>query len=285
MEKEKLYDYIIYSAGFEGTLTALYFSRKGKKVLLLNYYGFMGGSITESLNCFQSAGEIKYNPITEEILNRVKNEKKSFFYNRGDKFVINPETAKIVLQHIVEESSIDLLFHIVPASIKQSSNEIELSLSGKEGIFKVRGKVLIDASEEYSLLKLNNLPVKLESLFYNMFLTKPGKDDWMELPLISDRLLLDDGRYWVSLKLQEPGNIYFIENNSQMIINKFEEAVQKSKARIQLLAPQTQKIYSVNSKVVSDNFFHIESLLPNNYMKHELLIKTNELESKLADIK
>jgi hypothetical protein len=70
-----------------------------------------------------------------------------------------------------------------------------------------------------------------------------------------------------------------------MIINKFEEAVQKSKARIQLLAPQTQKIYSVNSNVVSDNFFHIESLLPNNYMKHELLIKTNELESKLADIK
>lgn len=285
MKTEKLYDYIIYSAGFDGVVSALHFSRKGKKVLLLNFYGFMGGSVTESLNCLQYFGNIGNSSITSEILTRIKNEKKSFFFCKEEEYVINPETVKIVLQQLVEESTIDLLFHIVPVAIKVFDNEVEMSLSGKEGLFKVKGKVLIDASEEFSLLKLSNLPVKLESLFYNMFITKPVNDDWMKSSLIFDKLLLDDGRYWVSLNLQQPGNIFFVENNSQMLINKFEEEVQNSKARIQLLAPQTEKIFSINKKSIADNFFHIESLLPNNFMRHELLMKTNELESKLAGIK
>lgn len=61
MNTDKTYDYIIYSASLAGVLTAIDLSNKGHSVLLLNFYGFMGGSITESLNCYQFVDENNLN--------------------------------------------------------------------------------------------------------------------------------------------------------------------------------------------------------------------------------
>ena len=282
MNVEKTYDYIIYSAGLASVLTSLELSKKGKSVLLLNFYGFMGGTITESLNCFQSVDENQLNVFSKNILNKIKSEKHGILFQDDNNILFNPETIKIVLQTLIEDSDIGLLFHIVPFYLKQKENLVELSLTGKEGIFLVNGKIIIDASDEYELLKLENVKRNLTGLYCNMFLTGLKDDFWKGYDLLFEKVMLHDGRYWVSLKLPKPENEFFIENHSQKIINEFEEVVHKSGGRLQLIPPQTQKVYLIDKKKISKNIFHIDSLLNQKYESNKIFTKTSELESKMS---
>lgn len=277
MNIEKTYDYIIYPASLAGVLTAIDLTGKDKNVLLLNFYGFMGGSITESLNCYQNIDENNLNGLTKELFQKIKNAKHGILYQNGNDFISNPETVKIVLQEELENSKVDLLFHILPFYLKQKEDYVEVSLTGKEGIFHIRGRKIIDASEEYDLLKLENVKRSLSGLYYSMFLTGLNNDDWQSFIFINKFIKLNDNRYWLSLKIPNPQNEFFIENNSQNIVNEFETVVQKSGGRIQLLAPQTQKIYDIDKLKVSDSVFHIKNNVKNNYSFSEVFGECSEL--------
>ncbi len=277
MNIDKTYDYIIYSAGLAGVLTALELSNKGKSVLLLNFYGFLGGSITESLNCLQLVDENKLNESSRNVFNKVRELKHGILYEREKEFILNPENVKIILQELIEASEVELLFHIVPFYMKQRADHVELSLTGKEGIFHVKGKTIVDASDEYDLLKLENAKRSLGGLYYNMFLTGLKNDKWQGFERIHNFIKLDDNRYWLSLKIPKPENEFFIENGSQKLLNEFEEVVHKSGGRIQLIAPQSQKIYEVDKLKISESIFHIKGKLIKTFKAHEKFKECLEL--------
>ncbi|MBS4036268.1 MAG: FAD-dependent oxidoreductase [Ignavibacterium sp.] len=259
MNIDKTYDYIIYPASLAGVLTAIDLTGKDKNVLLLNFYGFMGGSITESLNCYQNIDENNLNGLTKELFQKIKNAKHGILYRNGNDFIFNPETVKIVLQEELDNSKVNLLFHILPFYLKQNEDYVEVSLTGKEGILHVSGKTIIDASDEYDLLRLQNVKRNLLGVNYNLFLTGLKDVEWQNFELITNFIKLDDNRYWVSLKIPKPEKEFFIENASQKILNQFEEAVQKSGGRIQLVAPQSQKIYEVDKLKISNSVYHIKN--------------------------
>ncbi len=278
MTINKTYDYIIYSASLAGVLTAMDLSGKGNSVLLLNFYGFMGGCITESLNCYQVIDEKNLYGSVNNIFNQIKNTKHGILYQTGNDFILNPETVKIVLQEELQTSTVDLLFHILPFYLIQKEDCVEVSLTGKEGIFHIKGRNIVDASDEYELLKLQNVKRKLFEIHFNLFLTRLEDSEWQNFEFINKFMKLDDNRYWVSLQIPSPQNEFFIENNSQKIINEFEEVVQKSGGRIQLLAPQTQKIYEIEKLKVSDHIFHIKSIVKNKYSFCEVFGECSELK-------
>lgn len=203
-------------------------------------------------------------------------------YQKENIFLFNPEVVKTFLQKLLEDSKVDLLFHIVPLYLKQKDQFVEFSLTGKEGIFHVNGTTVIDASDEYDLLKLENAKRKLSELYCNIFLTGLKDDEWQSFDLIHKFKKLDDNRYWVSLKIPKPEDEFFVENATQKKLNDFEETVQKSGGRIQLISPQSQKIYSVDKIKISKNIFHIDSLLNQKYESNEIIIKTYDLETKLS---
>ena len=277
MTIDKTYDYIIYPASLAGVLTAIDLTGKDKNVLLLNFYGFMGGSITESLNCYQNIDENNLNRLTKELFQKIKNAKHGILYRNGNDFIFNPETLKTALQEELENSKVDLLFHILPFYLKQKEDYVEVSLTGKEGISHVRGRKIIDASEGYDLLKLENVKRSLSGVNYNLFLTGLKDDDWQSFKSINKFIKLYDNRYWLSLKIPNPQNEFFIENNSQKIVNEFETVIQKSGGRIQLLAPQTQKIYDIDNLKVSDSVFHVKNNVKNNYSFSEVFGECSEL--------
>lgn len=285
MITDKLYDYIIYSANVPGVLAANFFSEKGYSVLLLNHYGFMGGSVTEGLNCLQIVDEFRLNKKSLEIFKAIKDEKHGILYQKDNQMILNPEVVKIALQKLIEKINIDLLFHVVPFSIRKEDKYLKLSLSGKEGIFKVCGKILIDASEGYDLFKLEKANCRISELNYNMFLTRMRDNLWQSYSFLGTNIKLNDERYWISLKLPNTENDLFIENNSQIIINEFETIIQQSGGKIQLLAPQTQIIYSSEVKKISNNFFHLDSFLTTQYNFREIFTTTSELESELGKFK
>jgi len=277
MNIDKTYDYIIYSASLAGVITAIDLSKNGKSVLLLNFYGFMGGSITESLNCYQVVEEKSLIEPSKILLDKIKKAKHGILYQSGNEFIINPETIKIILQEEIENSNVDLLFHIVPFYLKQREDHVEFSVTGKEGIFHIKGKTIIDTSDEFDLLKLENANRSLKEINYNLFLTELQNEQWQGFEHISKFIKLDDNRYWVSLNILKPNNEFFIENNSQKVLNRFEEIVQKSEGRVQLIAPQSQKIYEVDKLKISDSIFHIKSKLSKIFNSNEIFKASSKL--------
>jgi hypothetical protein len=269
MKTDKTYDYIIYSASLSGVLTAIDLSKKGNSVLLLNFYGFMGGSITESLNCQQFIDEESLNGSAKTLFEKIKETKHAILNQSGNEFVLNPETIKIILQKEVENSNVDLLFHIVPFYLKQREDYVEFSVTGKEGIFQIKGKTIVDASDEFELMKLENVKRSLKEIYYNLFLTVLKDDKWQSFKLINTLIKLDDNRYWVSLSIPKPDNDFFIENASQNILNQFEEIVQESGGRVQLVAPQSQKHYKVDKLKISNSVCHIKNKLGKEFSSYE----------------
>jgi len=277
MMTDKTYDYIIYSASLAGVLTAIDLSKKGNSVLLLNFYGFMGGSITESLNCYQFAEVKSLSATAKNLFENIINSKHGILYRSENEFVFNPETIKMILQEEIENSNVDLLFHIVPFYLKQREDHVEFSVTGKEGIFQVKGKIIIDASDEYDLLKLENAKRNLLEMNNNLFLTGLKDDLWQHYNFIDKVIRLKDYRYWIALKITKPNNEFFIENESQKSLNEFEELVQKSGGRVQLIAPQSQKFYDVDRLKISENIFHIKSKLRNTFNAQEKFKELSEL--------
>jgi hypothetical protein len=277
MNIDKTYDYIIYSASLAGVLTAIDLSNKGNSVLLLNFYGFTGGSITESLNCCQIIDEENLDGSAKNLFNKIKKSAHGVIYQSANVFVLNPETIKIFLQEEIENSNVDLLFHIVPFYLKQREDHVDFSVTGKEGIFHIKGKTIIDASDDFDLLKLENASRGLKEIYYNLFLTELKDDHWQSFTHVNKFIKLDDNRYWVSLNIPKTDNEFFIENASQKILNDFEEVVQKSGGRVQLVAPQSQKIYEVNKLKISNSVYHIKNNLSKTFSSHEIIKEMNEL--------
>jgi len=277
MMTDKTYDYIIYSASLAGVLTAIDLSKKGNSVLLLNFYGFTGGSITESLNCYQFAEVKSLSATAKNLFENIINSKHGILYRSENEFVFNPETLKMILQEEIENSNFDLLFHIVPFYLKQREDHVEFSVTGKEGIFNVKGKIIIDASDEYDLLKLENVKRSVKEIYYNLFLTGMKGDKWQSFERLNKFIKLDDNRYWASLKIPKPENDFFIENASQKILNQFEEAVQKNEGRVQLIAPQSQKIYEVDKLKISEKIYHINSKFNKVFSAQEKFKECSEI--------
>ena len=281
MKIDKTYDYVINSASLAGVQTAIELSKDGKSVLLINFYGFMGGSISESLNCYQNLDEKSLDSSTIILFNKIRQTKNGILYHSGNEFIINPETVKNVLQERIENSKVDLLFHIVPFYVKQKENYLELSVTGKEGIFKIKGKNIIDVSDDFDLLKLENVNRNLKEIYYNLFLTGLKNGQWQSFQYLNKFIKLDDNRYWVSLNIPKLENDFFIENNSQEILNEFEEVVQKSGGRVQLVAPQSQKNYQVDKFKISEKLFHIKSKLSNTFSVQEKFRELSDLSIAL----
>ncbi len=277
MNTDKTYDYIIYSASLAGVSNAIDLSIKGNSVLLLNFYGFMGGSITECLNCYQSIDDESLNGSVKNLFDTIKKAKHGILYQSGNEFILNPETIKIILQEEIEHSNVDLLFHIVPFYLKQREDHVDFSVTGKEGIFHIKGKTIIDASDEFDLLKLENAKRSLKEIYFNLFLTGIKNDHWQSFEYLNKFIKLDNHRYWISLNIPKPENEFFIENASQKILNQFEEVVQKSDGRIQLVAPQSQKNYEVNKLKISEKIFHIKNKLDKEFSSNEKIKECSEI--------
>ena len=187
------------------------------------------------------------------------------------------------LRSVIEgmECGATLKYIAYHTDIKQKEDFVELSVTGKEGIFHIKGKTIIDASDEYDLIKLTNSDRVLIQLFTNMFLTGSRDDAWQNYSLIASKIKLNDKRYWISLKLSQPDNEIFIENASQIVLNDFEEVAKKSGGRVQLIAPQSQKIYGIEKRKISENIFHVNSLLKENLNYKKIITKSSQLELNL----
>jgi len=225
--KHSVYDYIVLGASLPGVAFAVSRSLGGSSVLLANAYGFPGGSITEFLNCYQEAGEQAPGGVTAAIHRRIASE----MFGRT---VVNPESVKYALQQTLEASSVDLYFHAVPKRIASTAGCMEVSLLAREGVAVVRGKKIVDATETYDGAALLGRKRTIRGRTLNMFISRPGDEEFLSSDRVEKSVRLPDGRYWVSLRIDSRDPL-FGENETHELADAFRIMLERSGSRIQLL--------------------------------------------------
>lgn len=291
---DKKYDFIIYPANLVGCVTAIQKSNEGAEVLLLNNYGFPGGEITHSLCCNQFINEELLSGITLKIYNQIVEERHGLFYKYQNQVVMNPESVKYVLQQNLEESKVDLLFHVVPFKLKDGKGYRQIHLSAKEGELVYSAKKIIDCSENFSLMKLLGIKRELIKANFNLFVSKSGNNGF-NIDLSKDEeaikheavekfVQLFDLRFWVSLNIPIESQELFLENEAQKILNDYEIYLLTKGARVQLIAPQTYRLYkSETLPDFNEDIFHTNSLINENFGIEYNFIKSSLIEKALKE--
>lgn len=167
---KEMYDVIISGGGLTGVAAALASKRNGlKDVLLIERYGFLGGMATTALiNPFMSyfKSQMEYSEenqlvfgIFREILDRL-NE----LGGLKGKTIFDTEIMKLILNRMIVETDVDILFHtyVISVNKKDNGNMIEsIRIVNKSGSSDIKGKIFIDCTGDADVAYMAGVPYKM----------------------------------------------------------------------------------------------------------------------------
>jgi hypothetical protein len=159
-------DVLVCGGGMAGSVAAIAAGRAGADTLLIERWGFLGGSATAAavgqfVGWETEAGRRVIRGIAEEIVEnliaRGASDGHSHFVmstgHRMDQVSYDPETLKIVLDELLTQAPARLLFNAVVMSAGRTARSIsEVTVLTKAGPIALRPKVVIDASGDLDVL-------------------------------------------------------------------------------------------------------------------------------------
>lgn len=278
------FDTIIFSANLAGIVTALKSKTEGEKVLLLNRYGFFGGTLTESLNLYQrkiQASESK-SDFLNKILKQISLDKDGILFEDDDYFILNPEVVKYKLQKICEEYNVELLFHITPYKVEFKDDEINLLVIGREGEIKLKCKRLFDFSTEFSFAPLIDKSSRIFLKSFVNFITLPVPDE----SIFDDtyrKIKLNDKRWWISLEHNNL-NLTNVEFAAQESLDLFDKKLRDNGSRIQIVPAQSNLIFDFKRTDKFDKRIYFLTDFIHSFNPEDELIIANSIEKVIDEI-
>jgi ribulose 1,5-bisphosphate synthetase/thiazole synthase len=151
------YDVIIAGGGVAGSVAAISAARCGAKVLIIERSGHLGGSLTSCgvgpMMTFHADTKQIIKGIGQEIVERMIARGYSPGHVRdttGYVSYLTPfssEGLKVILDEMITEAKVDILFHTFISAVQTESSVITaITISNKDGISHVKGKVFVDAT-------------------------------------------------------------------------------------------------------------------------------------------
>ncbi len=155
-------DVVIVGSGSAGSTAAIAAARTGARTLLLERYGFLGGTSTAVLDTFYGFYTPGKEPkkvvagIADEVVRRLHTYDQCIerpnTYGAGTGVTYHPEYLKVVWEELALEAGVNVLLHCWVQDTLVSGNRIEgLVVATKSGLQRIRGKVFIDASGDADL--------------------------------------------------------------------------------------------------------------------------------------
>ncbi len=169
---ETAYDIVIVGAGSAGCCAAVAAaSTLSGKVLLVERYGFLGGTSTQSLDTFYgffSPGNMPMKVaggIPDMVVDRLASRGEMFLrsntYGAGTGVTYNPEYLKVLWDDLVAESGVDVLLHSHLVDIVQkNSGTYHLTLRTSGSPITITSQRLIDASGDAHAAHMLNAPLE-----------------------------------------------------------------------------------------------------------------------------
>lgn len=165
------YDVIVLGGGFSGCAAALAAARQGRKTLLLESSGFLGGAAS---NCLifpfmpyatsikdEKSGKTQRHYLSRGILAELVRDLQESGDIRGDGGFLD-EAVKLLLDRKMIESGVQVLFHSTLCGVEKDGNHINsVSVATKAGILTFYGKVFIDCTGDADLCAASGVPTFL----------------------------------------------------------------------------------------------------------------------------
>ena len=157
-------DILVVGAGSAGCVAALSARGGGShRVILLERYGFPGGTSTQMLDTFYGFFTPGEDPrkvvggMPDRVVDALDAAKAVFLrpntYGAGTGVNYNPERLKLVWDQLLEKAGVQVLLHatLVAAETHPSGRLEGVVISTRQGFFRIRAKRFIDASGDADL--------------------------------------------------------------------------------------------------------------------------------------
>lgn len=165
----KHYDVIVIGGGVSGSVAAIASARSGAKTLLVERFGFLGGTLTGAgvgpMMTFHAGNRRVIGGIPQEIVEKLMEMGASpghILDTTGFVPTVTPfdsEAFKYILQEMTIECGVNLIFYSVLADVNVDKGNIKsISILDKSGLSKITANVYIDATGDADLAVKSGVP-------------------------------------------------------------------------------------------------------------------------------
>ena len=162
-------DVLVVGAGSAGSTAAIAAARTGATTLLVDRFGFLGGTSTAVLDTFYAFYTPGATPrkvvagIPDDVVGRLTERGMAFerpnTYGAGTGITYDPESLKRVWDELVFESGARTLLHAFVFGVRVDDGRVtEVDVATKSGVRRLRPRVIVDGSGDGDVCALAGAP-------------------------------------------------------------------------------------------------------------------------------
>ena len=162
MHQNRRWDVIVLGGGVSGCMAAFAASKQGATTLLVEQYGFLGGSLTNAgvgpMMTFHAGNRQVVTGLPQELVERMAAKQGCIGHiedTTGYASSVTPfdaEIMKLVLDEMAQEFGIDVLYHASLVRANVEKGEIQsVTVQTRGGAIELQGSVFIDATGDGAL--------------------------------------------------------------------------------------------------------------------------------------
>jgi glycine/D-amino acid oxidase-like deaminating enzyme len=150
-------DVIVVGSGSAGSSAAIAAARSGADTILVERFGFLGGTSTQVLDTFYgfyTPGSIAYKVVggvPDDVVTRLKKYNAAFerpnTYGAGTGVTYDPYILRLVWEQLALEAGVRVLFHSFCTDVIREGDRITgVIVDGKRGLMTLTARVIIDCT-------------------------------------------------------------------------------------------------------------------------------------------
>lgn len=158
----KKWDVVVLGGGVSGCMAAFAAAKQGASTLIVEKYGFLGGSLTNAgvgpMMTFHAGKRQVISGIPQELIRRLCQRNGCLGHiedSTGYASSVTPfdtETMKLVLDEMARDFCVDVLFHAVLTHVRKDGDRIcTVTVHTCSGPLEIAGKMFIDATGDAAL--------------------------------------------------------------------------------------------------------------------------------------
>lgn len=249
------YDVVVAGGGVSGSHAAIAAGRTGAKTLLIEQFGFLGGSLTSMgvgpmMTFHNRAGRQLVFGSAHEMVSRLVERGASpghILDSTGYCSTVTPfdaEMLKVVLENMVLEAGVEILYHTRLIEIGKKGNRIEsIFIHNRGGIQEVGAKNFVDASGDSEIVKHAGVPFtvgrkednKSQPMTMNV---KVGNVDTARL-----REYVNENWDQFDAGVRNDGKAGVLDKTSRISLWGFYELWEKAKAKGEVTVPRDNVLF------------------------------------------